>query len=41
MCWGYANSKKPLATGRADYFGVLANTAARIMALAQPGQVRK
>lgn len=34
-----AGSKKPLNTGRADYFGVLANVAARIMGLANPGQV--
>lgn len=35
----HAGSKKPLNTGRADYFGVLANMAARVMALASPGQV--
>ena len=36
---GLAGSKKPLNTGRADYFGVLANVAARVMGLASPGQV--
>lgn len=39
MAWGLVSSKKPLNTGRADYFGVLANTAARVSALAAPGQV--
>ena len=37
--WGFAGSKKPLNTGRADYFGVLPNVAARMMAAAQPGQI--
>eukprot|EP00878_Enallax_costatus_P046534 GHUV01056660.1.p1 GENE.GHUV01056660.1~~GHUV01056660.1.p1 ORF type:complete len:117 (-),score=34.02 GHUV01056660.1:161-511(-) len=40
MSYGMVNSKKPLNTGRADYYGVLANGAARVMALAAPGQVR-
>ncbi len=39
MAYGYVSSKKPLNTGRADYFGVLANMAARVSALAAPGQV--
>lgn len=39
MSWGKASSKKPLNTGRADYFGVLPNGAARVMGLASPGQV--
>jgi hypothetical protein len=33
-------SKKPLNSGRADYYGMLANVAARVMGLANPGQVR-
>lgn len=40
MSWGMISSKKPLGTGRADYFGVLANCAARVMMMADPGQVR-
>lgn len=36
-----SGSKKPLNTGRADYFGMVANVAARMMAQAQPGQVGK
>lgn len=39
MSYGKINNKKPLNTGRADYFGALANTAARTMAIAAPGQV--
>ncbi len=39
MAYGMVSSKKPLNTGRADYFGVLANGAARVSALAAPGQV--
>lgn len=39
MAYGKAGQKKPLITGRADYFGSLANVAARVMALARPGQV--
>ncbi|KAF6259953.1 hypothetical protein COO60DRAFT_1700595 [Scenedesmus sp. NREL 46B-D3] len=39
MAYGFVNNKKPLNTGRADYFGVLANGAARVSALAAPGQV--
>ncbi|PNH10309.1 Adenylate cyclase [Tetrabaena socialis] len=39
MAYGYINVKKPMNTGRADYFGELANTAARVAALAAPGQV--
>lgn len=41
ISYGMVNSKKPLNTGRADYYGVLANGAARVMALAAPGQVRR
>lgn len=37
---GMAASRKPLKTGRADYFGQLPNTAARLMAACAPGQVR-
>lgn len=40
IAWGLVSTQKPLNTGRADYFGVLANGAARVMALATPGQVR-
>mmetsp|Transcript_19565 Transcript_19565/g.54401 ORF Transcript_19565/g.54401 Transcript_19565/m.54401 type:complete len:1642 (-) Transcript_19565:436-5361(-) len=36
--YGRVASRKPLNTGRADYFGNLPNTAARVMALAKPGQ---
>lgn len=39
MAYGYVTNKKPLNTGRADYFGVLANMAARVMGQAQPGQI--
>lgn len=39
MAYGMVANQKPLNTGRADYFGVLANAAARVMALATPGQV--
>lgn len=39
MSWGMVSNQKPLNTGRADYFGMLANGAARVMALATPGQV--
>ncbi|KAG2454070.1 hypothetical protein HYH02_001110 [Chlamydomonas schloesseri] len=39
MAFGYINVKKPMNTGRADYFGELANTAARVAALAAPGQI--
>lgn len=39
MSWGMITSQKALNTGRADYFGVLANGAARVSALAAPGQV--
>ncbi|DBA77690.1 TPA: hypothetical protein ACH3X2_008392 [Trebouxia sp. C0005] len=39
MSWGRPSYKKPLNTGRADYFGNLPNLAARVMALAAPGQV--
>jgi class 3 adenylate cyclase len=39
MAWGMINSQKPLNTGRADYFGELANGAARVSVLAAPGQV--
>eukprot|EP00873_Tetraselmis_striata_P028955 jgi/Tetstr1/449219/TSEL_036425.t1 len=36
--YGRVASRKPLNTGRADYFGNLPNTAARVMSLANPGQ---
>eukprot|EP00210_Caulerpa_lentillifera_P004367 g4165.t1 len=39
MAYGKCAEKKPLITGRADYFGSTANVAARVMALARPGQV--
>lgn len=35
---GALTSKAPLNTGRADYFGAMPNLAARLMALAAPGQ---
>ena len=31
--------KRPTAVGNADYYGVVANTAARVMSRAKPGQV--
>jgi hypothetical protein len=40
MAYGKVTNQKPLNTGRADYFGMLPNGAARVMALACPGQVR-
>ena len=39
MCYGHLQRKRPTALGQADYYGATANTAARIMAHAQPGQV--
>ncbi|CAL8470951.1 g10493 [Coccomyxa elongata] len=39
MAFGRAQHRKPLNTGRADYYGALANLAARVSALAAPGQV--
>lgn len=36
---GVPTSKAPLNTGRADYFGTIPNLAARLMSLAQSGQV--
>lgn len=40
IAYGFVNVKKPMnTTGRADYFGALANTAARVAAIAAPGQV--
>jgi hypothetical protein len=36
---GKLQRKRPTAVGQADYYGVIANTAARIMAKAAPGQV--
>ena len=38
MCNGMPQRKRPTALGQADYYGVVANTAARIMALAKPGR---
>lgn len=37
-CHGKLQRKRPTGTGRADYYGVTANTAARIMSKACPGQ---
>mmetsp|Transcript_37667 Transcript_37667/g.52321 ORF Transcript_37667/g.52321 Transcript_37667/m.52321 type:complete len:1487 (+) Transcript_37667:259-4719(+) len=40
VAWGRATTREPLqSTGHADYYGLLPNTAARIMATAYPGQV--
>jgi hypothetical protein len=39
MAYGRVSNKKPLNSGCADYFGVVVNTAARVCALANPGQV--
>jgi len=39
IAWGGATYRKPLNTGRADYFGNLPNLAARVSALAAPGQI--
>lgn len=39
ISYGAPSSKAPLNTGRADYFGSVPNLAARLMAVAQPGQV--
>jgi class 3 adenylate cyclase len=39
MCTGMLQRKLPTAVGQADYYGVVANTAARIMGKAAPGQV--
>lgn len=39
ISYGVPSSKAPLNTGRADYFGSVPNLAARLMAVAQPGQV--
>ena len=39
MCTGMLQRKRPTAAGHADYYGVVANTAARVMAQAKPGQV--
>jgi class 3 adenylate cyclase len=39
MCTGMLQRKRPTAVGQADYYGVVANTAARIMGQAKPGQV--
>ncbi|KAF5842413.1 hypothetical protein DUNSADRAFT_7397, partial [Dunaliella salina] len=39
MAHGFISTKKPINTGQADFFGELANTAARVCALAYPGQV--
>jgi class 3 adenylate cyclase len=39
LCYGLLQRKRPTAVGQADYYGVVANTAARIMAKASPGQI--
>lgn len=39
ISYGVPSSKAPLNTGRADYFGSVPNLAARLMAVAQPGQI--
>lgn len=39
MASGALLSKSPLNTGRADYFGTIPNLAARLVKLAQPGQI--
>ncbi|GMH40090.1 hypothetical protein BSKO_07994 [Bryopsis sp. KO-2023] len=39
MAFGKPGVKKPLSSGRADYFGNLPNLAARVSALAAPGQI--
>lgn len=39
IAYGKVDHKKPLCTGRADYYGALPNLAARVCALAKPGQV--
>lgn len=36
---GLPQSKAPLNTGRADYFGTIPNLAARLVTLCQPGQI--
>ncbi len=38
MAYGTPTLRKPLNTGRADYFGALPNLAARVCSLARPGQ---
>lgn len=39
MCVGMLERKRPTPLGHADYYGVVANTAARVMALAPAGRV--
>ncbi|KAL4419982.1 hypothetical protein ABPG75_007080 [Micractinium tetrahymenae] len=39
VSFGVPSSKAPLNTGRADYFGSVPNLAARLMAVARPGQM--
>lgn len=39
ISWGAPTVKAPLNTGRSDYHGNVVNLAARLMALAQPGQI--
>lgn len=38
MVYGTPTLRKPLNTGRADYFGAVPNLAARVCSLARPGQ---
>lgn len=38
MVFGTPTLRKPLNTGRADYFGAVPNLAARVCSLARPGQ---
>ncbi|KAK9786282.1 hypothetical protein WJX73_000303 [Symbiochloris irregularis] len=39
LAYGKPQYRKPLSTGRADYYGTLPNLAARVMSMAAPGQV--
>jgi len=39
IAWGAPSVKAPLNTGRADYHGTVVNLAARLMSMAQPGQI--
>ena len=39
MAYGKVFDKRPINTGRADYFGAIPNLAARVSSLARPGQV--
>lgn len=39
MAHGRVTGRRPLSTGRADYYGVVPNLAARVCAFARPGQI--